>query len=379
MDPSTSSKERILDLIQANPFISQQELAERLAITRSAVASHIAQLIRDQRLLGRAYVLPTVEPILVAGGANLDRIAKGFGPIAMATSNPVHLRESFGGVARNVAENLARMGLPVRLLTAVGDDGPGTALLRQARDLGIDTGASLVVPGAATGTYTAILQPDGEMVLAMSDMAVMAQFTPELLGGRRSLWAGTRMRVLDLNLPLDVVSGLMQDSRQKGATLVAVAVSEPKMDRLPAALQGLSVLILNAGELAARVARPLPDRDAVAAAALEVLAQGLEGIIVTLGGEGVVCCGADRKPRHLKALKAKVVDVTGAGDAFSSGVVAGLFSQPHDLLRACRIGQRLAVLTLGSRSGVAPSLSPAFLQAFDLQPEPAHAQGGAHA
>jgi pseudouridine kinase len=377
VDPSVSSKDRILDLIQANPFISQQELAERLDITRSAVASHIAQLIRDRRLLGRAYVLPTVEPILVAGGANLDRIAKGFAPIAMATSNPVTLRESFGGVARNVAENLARMGLPVRLLTAVGDDGPGTELLRHARDLGIDTGACLVAPGAATGTYTAILQPGGEMVLAMSDMAVMAKFTPEWLGGRRKLWTGARMRVLDLNLPPAVVQELMHDSRQRGATLVAVAVSEPKMDRLPADLHGISVLILNAGELAARTGRPLPDRDAVAAAALEVQAQGLEGIVVTLGAQGVICCGADRKPAHLQALPAEVVDVTGAGDAFSSGVVAGLASDPRDLLRACRIGQRLAVLTLGSRSGVAPDLSPEFLQAFDLQP--VQAQGGTHA
>jgi pseudouridine kinase len=366
VDPSTTSKERILDLIQANPFISQQELAERLAITRSAVASHIAQLIRDQRLLGRAYVLPRVEPILVAGGANLDRIAKSFGPIAMATSNPVALRESFGGVARNVAENLARMGLPVRLLTAVGDDGPGTALLRHARDLGIDTGACMVVPGAFTGTYTAILQPDGEMVLAMSDMAVMERFTLECLGGRRNLWAGTRLRVLDLNLSPAVVTELMHDSRAQGATLVAVAVSEPKMDRLPAALQGLSVLILNAGELAARVGRRLADREAVASAALEVLDQGLEGIVVTLGGDGVLCCSGDRNPHYLEALPAEVVDVTGAGDAFSSGVVAGLASHPRDLIRACGIGQRLAVLTLGSRSGVAPSLTPAFLQAFGL-------------
>ena len=60
------------------------------------------------------------------------------------------------------------------------------------------------------------------MVLGMSDMAVMAHFTPELLGGRRNLWAGTRMRVLDLNLPRAVVAALMADSRQRGATLVAV-------------------------------------------------------------------------------------------------------------------------------------------------------------
>ena len=361
MDSSTSSKDRILELIQANPFIPQQELAERLGITRSAVASHITQLIRDHRLLGRAYVLPSVEPILVAGGSNLDRVAKSLGPVAMGSSNPVVLKESFGGVARNVAENLARMGLPVRLMTAVGDDLQGAALLKHARDLGIDTGASLVVNGGSTGTYTAMLRPDGEMVVAMADMAVLEALTLDALHSRRNLWASTRTRVVDLNLPKALLSVLIEDSRQSGATLIAVAVSEPKMNRLPESLEGVSTLILNAGELAARVGRRLKDRAAAIAACLEVLDQGAKGVVVTLGSEGVLCCGPTRKPRHFKAPRARIVDVTGAGDAFSAGVVASLARHPDDLARACRLGQRLAALTLGCSSSVAPTLTPIFL------------------
>jgi pseudouridine kinase len=362
MDPSTSSKDRILDQIRANPFISQQELAERLGITRSAVASHIAQLIRDHRLLGRAYVLPTVEPILVAGGANLDRIARSLGPVAMASSNPVSLLETYGGVARNVAENLARMGLPARLMTAVGDDPQGVALLKHARDLGIDTVPSLLVNGASTGTYTAMLRPDGEMVVAMADMAVMDAWTLDALHGRRNLWATTRMRVVDLNLPKTVLAALIEDSHRSGAVLIAVAVSEPKMQRLPESLEGVSVLILNAGELSAWVGRRLKDREAVMTACLQVLDQGAQGVVVTLGGEVVLCCSAARTPKYFRAPRTRVVDVTGAGDAFSAGVVAGLASHAHDLVRACRIGQRLAALTLGSHSSVAPTLTPAFLQ-----------------
>src|SRR6516225_4751167 len=89
MESGESNKDRLLDLIRLNPFISQQELADRLGIKRSSVASHIAQLIRDHRLLGRAYILPGVEPILVAGGANLDHVAQTIRPVAMGTSNPV--------------------------------------------------------------------------------------------------------------------------------------------------------------------------------------------------------------------------------------------------------------------------------------------------
>jgi pseudouridine kinase len=362
VDPIVSSKERILERIRANPFVSQLELAERLGITRSAVASHITQLIRDGRLLGRAYVLPGSEPILVVGGANLDRIAKGFSAVLLGTSNPVSVQESFGGVARNVAENLARLGLPVRLMTVVGDDLPGAALLKQARDLGIDTGACLTVVDCPTGTYTAILQPDGEMVLAMADMGVMDRFTEAALHQRRSHWASTRFRVLDCNLPSAVLSVLIEDSRRQGAKLVIVGVSEPKMSRLPASLEGVSALILNVGELAARVGRSLPDRTAVADACRQLHAQGAQGVVITLGGEGVLCSRGVQDLKHLSAPKTEIVDVTGAGDAFSAGVVASLVQDPDDLLRACLLGQRLAALTLGSRSSVAASLTPEFLQ-----------------
>ncbi len=368
MAPVVSSKEKILELIRDNPFVSQQVLAERLGITRSAVASHIVQLIRDQRLLGRAYVLPGAEPILVVGGANLDRIAKGFGPVAMGTSNPVSVTESFGGVARNVAENLARLGLPVRLMTAVGDDLAGAELLKQAKNLGIDTSATLTVANCPTGTYTALLQPDGELVLALADMAVIDRFTLAALHECRSRWASTRFRVLDCNLQSELLSALIEDSLRQGAKLVLVGVSEAKMNRLPESLAGVSTLILNAGELAARVGRALPDCEAQVGACRQVQAQGAQGVVVTLGGAGVLCACGVAAPRHFPAPQVEIVDVTGAGDAFSAGVVASLAGlaslslAPEDLFSACLVGLRLAALTLGSSSSVASALTPGFLQ-----------------
>jgi pseudouridine kinase len=283
------------------------------------------------------------------------------GPLAMGTSNPVTLKESYGGVARNVAENLARLGLPVRLMTAVGDDAQGAALLQHARDLGMDTSVSLVTKEASTGTYTAMLDQDGEMVIAMADMAVLDSLTLNTLNDRRSLWASTRMRVVDMNLGKTVLSTLIKDSHQRDANLIVVAVSEPKMDHLPRSLEGVSTLILNEGELAVRAKRTLRTRNDAMIASLDVQQQGAKNVIVTMGSEGVLCCAASGKPKHLKAPRCRILDVTGAGDAFSAGVVANLTQQPDDLIQACRFGQRLAVLTLGCRSSVAPTLTPALL------------------
>jgi pseudouridine kinase len=303
-----------------------------------------------------------VRPILVAGGANLDRVARCLAPLAMASSNPVAVAECFGGVARNVAENLARLGLRVRLLTAVGDDLPGAALLSHARRQGVDPRGSLSVKGASTGTYTALLRRGGELVVGMADMAVMARLGPGTLRRALPRRAAPGTVVADLNLPRATVAALAGRARRAGGRLVVVAVSEPKMDRLPRSLRGVAALILNAGELGARVGRPLAGRAAVAAACLEVLDQGAEGVVVTLGRGGVTCCDASRRPHHLPALRARVVDVTGAGDAFAAGVVASLEERPVDLLGACRAGQRLAALTLASRASVAPGLGPAALR-----------------
>ena len=130
-----SKREQLLELIRAHPFITQQELASALGLSRPGVAAHIAALTREGRLLGRAYMLPSTTPdaahIVCIGGANIDRKLRSEQVLQMGTSNPATLSETPGGVARNVAENLARLGASVQLLTAVGDYAVGHILFMQ--------------------------------------------------------------------------------------------------------------------------------------------------------------------------------------------------------------------------------------------------------
>jgi pseudouridine kinase len=185
-------KQQLVELIRANPFIAQQDLANQLGLSRSAVAGYIAGLIRERKLLGRAYVLPDHRPVVCIGAANLDRKLRTLGPLALGTSNPASQSESFGGVARNIAENLARLGAPVALLTAVGADSSGAALLAHAESLGIDTRGALRLDGASSGTYTAVLDQNGEMVVALADMALYDRWIrPSSPRARRS-WPAPR-------------------------------------------------------------------------------------------------------------------------------------------------------------------------------------------
>ena len=352
-------KQQLLQLIRANPFISQQELADELGLSRSAVAGYIAGLIRERKLLGRAYVLPDKRPVVCMGAANLDRKLRSLAPLALHTSNPASQAESFGGVARNIAENLARLGTPVALLTAVGSDSSGAALLAHAESAGIDTHGALRLDDAASGTYTAVLDANGDMVVALADMALYDRLTPSFVAAREAQLAAGTLVVADLNLPLDTVDALLAQARRSGVALVLVAVSEPKMARLPQALAGVRLLIMNGGELAARVGRTLDDDAALEVAMREVQAQGARDVVVTRGAAGVLLTLPDGAIARLDAPQAEVVDVTGAGDAFAAAVCWSLVQDANDdLLLACRRGLHLSKLTVGTLDTVHPGLGP---------------------
>lgn len=373
--PDHPKKQQLLELIRANPFISQQDLAAELGLSRSAVAGYIAGLIRERKLLGRAYILPDNRPVTCVGAANLDRKLRSLAPLALHTSNPASQGESFGGVARNIAENLARLGTTVALLTAIGNDSSGAALLSHAESLGIDTHGALRLPDAASGTYTAVLDADGEMVVALADMALYDRLTPGFVAARQAQLASSALVVADLNLPLDTVEAIVAEARRNEVALVLVAVSGPKMARLPRDLAGVRLLILNAGELAARVGRTLGDDAALEAAMREVQAQGARDLVVTRGAAGVLLTTADGAIAQLAAPAAEVVDVTGAGDAFAAAVcwslARGDAQGPIDLLLACRRGLRLSSLTLGTKDTVYPRLGPDSLADVE-QPETIH-------
>lgn len=358
-----SPKQRLLALLREQPFITQEALAAQLGLSRSTLTHQLAQLTREGLILGRAYVLAEPGQLLCIGAANRDRKLRTQGLARLASSNPATQTDSAGGVARNIAENLARLGLPVQLLTAVGQDPAGQALLAEAAALGIRTQGSLQLADVPTGSYTAVLDAQGELIIGLAQMqaceALDTGFLQVTLAQRRS----ARWTVLDLNLPAPTVAALLAEAAAAQRPLAAVAVSVPKMDRLPQDLRGLSLLMLNRDELAACTGLDLERGAALDEAWARLQSRGLQRLVLTQGGGEVCCASAGEALVHVPAQAvADIVEVTGAGDAFSAGVLAGLLRTPHDLIAACRLGQRLAALTLQSAATVSPLLSPALLE-----------------
>ncbi|MGM9513271.1 PfkB family carbohydrate kinase [Roseateles sp. DB2] len=356
-------RQRLLALLREQPFITQDALAAQLGLARSTLTHQLAQLTREGLILGRAYVLAEPRQLLCIGAANRDRKLRTQGPARLASSNPASQLESAGGVARNIAENLARLGLPVQLLTAVGQDPAGQALLAEAASLGIRTHGSLQLAEVPTGSYTAVLDEHGDLLIGLAQMQACEALDAAFLQSTLALRRSASWTVLDLNLPAATVAALLAEAAAGQRQQAAVAASVPKMDRLPQDLRGLSLLLLNRDELAACTSIHLDSEAALDEAWSQLQARGLQRLVLTQGSDDVRCACTGEPLRRVPAQAVTdIVEVTGAGDAFAAGVVAGLLRAPHDLIAACRLGQRLAALTLQSAATVSPLLSPALLE-----------------
>jgi len=293
-------------------------------------------------------------PIVCIGGLNIDRKLRLLAQALGGSSNPCEAHETPGGVVRNVAENLARLGLPVALIAAVGDDAGGRMLMEQATRVGIATEGVLRLRRHVSDSYTAVLAPDGGLHLGLAAMPLVERLSPWALSASQALRASAALVVADGNLPHDAWPLLLREARDSGIPLIGVAVSEAKMERLPEDLRGLHLLILNAGELSTVDGEP-----DVALARLHE--RGVRCVLVSHGADGLLLSQPGCAPRHWAAPEVDVVDVTGAGDALSAGVCAALLLDPNDFDAAARLGLDLAALTLQTEDSVHPELNPNFL------------------
>lgn len=364
MDDLNSQEQAILDRIAANPFAGQQEIAAALGLARSTVAAHIVSLVNKGYILGRGYVLPSAQRMICIGGAVLDRKYRARAPLVFETSNPVDGHRSFGGVARNVAENLARLGVDISFVSIVGEDETGRALVRHLRELGVDVSQIVTTAQRPTAEYAAILDPKSDLVLGVADMAIFDLLTPDHLDRLWPHLASASWVFVDCNMPGDTIAALLQRRRDSRFRLAIDTVSTPKAMKLPADLSGIDLLFTNRDEANAILGMTDPDRRlsrADAAAALR--ARGAREVVVTGGADGCTLA-TDAGVRNMSPVAAEPIDITGAGDAMIAGTLYRLL-QGDPLQGAARIGALLATLTTESTASVHPQLSPGFLTSFE--------------
>jgi len=296
--------------------------------------------------------------VLCVGGACVDRSYSVHGNVVFNSSNPAARGDAvFGGVARNVAENLARLGIKTALLTVTGDDRSGRAMLDELRAAGVDVSLSKTIEGA-TDEYAAILE-HGELAVGAADMRAIESLTQADLDGRWEAIALVPWLLVECNVPEEVLRTCADRRSIARYKLVADAVSAPKSRRLPKRLDAIDVLFINEGEAQAYLGDPGGTSEEALAALLA--GRGAQAVVLSCGERGAVCAQGELLVR-VPAVRAKRVSATGAGDALIAGTLRGLI-EGQNLPDAVRAGTQLAALTLESQHSVRPDLTPALLDA----------------
>ncbi len=258
--------------------------------------------------------------VLCIGGAAVDVTFVARRSIVPGTSNPAISSRSFGGVARNVAENLARLGVSTALLSRIGDDENGLRLKRHLESLGVDTAGVEIVPGSSTAEYMALLEPDRNLSVGVADMAIFDGLDDSLL---QQVSDDGSWIFVDCNCTPAFLERLLHRPTPFVGRIAVDAVSVAKAGRLPASLEGLDILFLNLDE-AASILQSSRSSLAPHSAVRGLRDKGAKSVVLTLGRDGVLVGEATGEPVHVPAVPAEVADVTGAGDALVATTLAAI-------------------------------------------------------
>jgi len=293
--------------------------------------------------------------VLIIGAAAIDTKGVTNKNIAPGVMNPGSIRVHRGGVGRNIAENLSRLGIHARLISAVGDDISGENILDHAEESGIDVEHVLIAENTNTGAYIAVYDEFGQIYVAMYHMGIMNLITPRYLYDRRRLFGEASLVVIDANLPSRTIDMVFKLAKQYNVPVCADPTSNALAPKLKPHLADLYMVTPDMGEAEVLTGTKIVDRMDAMEAAKKLIAQGVDIAVVTQSDKGV-CYATQEVTGHMPAIDTEVTDLTGAGDAMTAAVVFGLM-EGFDVDEAIKLGVSAGSLAIQCRETVCPDLS----------------------
>lgn len=305
--------------------------------------------------------------IVVIGGAHVDRRGRIFGATRPGASNPGAWFEEAGGGGFNAARALALLGHDVTMVSVAGGDSGAALVEAAAARTGVRlNGFSFL--DRQTPSYTAILEADGNLVIALADMALYDLMTARRLkvNWLRDTLESAEFILCDANLPAETIEMLTSDATARSIPMAAIGISPAKVVRLVPSLPSLDFVFMNEAEAKTLAGAETEARDWPA----RLGERGLKGGAITRGMKPALlwCDGAavELAPPAVETIG----DVTGAGDAFAAGAIDAFLAggQISDMIRQATA---LARLTVQSPLAVAENVNRQLLsQALALVPQP---------
>ena len=294
------------------------------------------------------------KKIVCVGGANVDIQSFSLEPVRIHDSNPGHIQFSAGGVGRNIAENLARLGQTVKMVSVTGDDFLGNYVRRVSQEAGVDISNMEILIGHRSSVYVSIMDSDGDMAVAGSDMRIIKQMDKGFIDRHSEVITQADCIITEPNLSSETLDYLTALCRNK--PMIADPISTTYAKVLKPFLGRLTAVKANAYEAAILADVPIETEADLEKAADKILASGLFETAITLGAKGVFYKNQEGAVIRETPKPIKMVNATGAGDAFTAGMVFGLVNglPPKEMIR---FSMAASIVALSHQNTINPEMS----------------------
>ncbi|XP_032913270.1 pseudouridine-metabolizing bifunctional protein C1861.05-like isoform X3 [Catharus ustulatus] len=394
--------QKLIELTDGKSLDSNLALIQNNARVGSCIAVALSKLqkARRKRNLPGPGDKRAPQPVVI-GGINVDFIAKAQNPdiLGGGQTNAGRVRRTFGGVGRNLADCLSRLGQAPLLLSAVGKDEHLESVLHYCHHM--DMSSIRQLEGRSTATYCAVITGAGELSVGLGDMDIHQQITEQYVSQFKEKLCQAPLVCMDGNLPLSTIQYVCQLAREHQLAVCYEPTDENKASKpfLSDSWKALTYISPNLQELRAinrTLGNPLPAElpssledvvQAAVALACPLLAH-LHCVVVTLGAHGVLLCGkslggsislypgaheqtaaARLCAAHYPAIpisREEIVNVSGAGDSLMAGILAGMLAG-HDTGTCVRMGLLAASLSLRSYEPISPEISTSSVSQEQVQ------------
>lgn len=295
--------------------------------------------------------------VVVIGASSFDVVSRVQETLQRGTSNAAVIHASFGGVARNVAENLARLGMKPILLSVVGKDQIGDDLIAATKRSGVIVNSVHRSEKIPTGMYVGIIDQNGKKEIAFADVRVLEQLTVDYIAYHEGAIAKADLIFIDANLSEPVLDLVFSIAQRESVPVFADPTSVGLSQKLLPYLRFIDSIIPNALEAEKLVGRTFPrgNQEEALECARGLVRSGVDNAFVSMAEFGL-CYANSETSGHYPALKTNIVDPTGAGDAMTAAI---LYSKLNDIPidDAARLGVSAATVTLKHVGSVDPNLS----------------------
>ena len=296
--------------------------------------------------------------ITVFGAANTDLIGFPHDKLAFNDSNKGEIKMLPGGVGRNIAENLSRLGQKVSLISVFGRDIFHDFIVNHSKIVGIDISESITLENYNSAVFSAILNRNNDLAVAIADMQIYDKLGPHVFDRTFPSVEKAEYIVLETNFPASVLDYIV--NKYPGKKWVLDTVSGDKAKRAESILSDLYILKTNLIEAETISGLNAHETD-YNAMVQYFLDEGVKNVFITLGKEGVIY-GNQNGIAYQPPVPSRVLNTIGAGDAFLSGVLFG-FIQGVSLDDAAMLGLKAAGLTVQSERVVSEQMSAEKLMA----------------